>query len=396
MQNNKFRRITSITIFSLSVLTIAYLLISGRFILGFAPDDFIAYWSSGRLISMGIDPYSQIGTMQLTEELGLGKSGFYLSYFYPPWTLPLFIPFGLLSFPISRTIWFILSLIIYTSCALWIWKLYDGPAKKIWFIIPCIIFVVPGIFALLEGQVTPLILAGLIGFLHFEKKGKWFLAGVCLALITFKFHVLYLFWIALFLWIIYKKRWMILIGFMVTLAVSSLLILIIRPSVFMEFFIMNTTILPSYCTSPTISSILCLFNNNDLERWYLLVGPLLGILLLFPFWIRKKDDWQWMDLLPLLIFISLITAPYTWMHDGLLFIIAVISTAILFLYQRPSIRVFSVILLFFIINILIFNLIGELRINQITFIWVAPAYLILYIISNPMHPAFTFRPIEQQ
>jgi hypothetical protein len=383
MKNKLTRRILSLTIIGMSILVIGYLVISGQFSLGFAPDDFSAYWSSGRLLSLGKDPYSKTNTVALTEAIGFGRSGLILSYFYPPWTLPLFIPFGLLTFQISRTIWFILSVVIYSCCTLWIWKLYGGPARKYWLVIPLILVLSPGIFALIEGQITPLILTGIVGFLYFEKKRRWFLAGSFLALITFKIHILYLFWIVIFLWVIYSKRWSVFAGFFSALAVSSLLISVIRSSVFREFLIMNAYNLPSYCSNPTLSSILCVLNNYEFESWFLLIGPILGMLWLIPYWLRKKDDWQWMSIIPIVIFISLITAPYTWLHDGLLFIIAVIAVTIHFLYQGISMKEYLIIFLLLITNFIIFVLVGRMRINQIFLVWVPLVYLLLYIISNP-------------
>ena len=66
---------------------------------------------------------------------------------------------------------------------------------------------VPTLFVLNMGQIAPLILLGVVGFLHFEKHKYWGLAGCALPLIAIKPHLLYLFWIALLLWVFDRGKW---------------------------------------------------------------------------------------------------------------------------------------------------------------------------------------------
>lgn len=385
MKREQVRKIILIAIIGFGVFAISYIILSGRFPLGNAEDDFVAYWSSGRLLSIGKDPYSPVSTMELTKELGFGESGLFLSYFYPPWTLPIFLPLGILSFYLSRSIWFFLSTFLYTACALWIWKIYRGPSKKVWIMVLCILLISPALFALYEGQVTPLILFGLVGFLYFEKSQRWFVAGSFLVLITFKPQMLYLFWIALIFWIIFSKRWEVLAGLIVTLAFLTLIVILIKPNILFDYLQMNSKYLPIYDTNPTLSTILYLLRNKW-ESWYLLVGPILGFTWFIFYWLRNKDGWKWINALPLLIFVSLLTAPYTWMHDGLLYIIAVIEIAILFLNKGVSRKANLMIILFILANLVVLLLTRQIRINQIVFIWIPIVYLILYLLSKHIYP----------
>jgi hypothetical protein len=50
MQNIPIRRIFSSISIAFGLLIIGYLVLSGRFLIGVAPDDFIAYWAAGRRI----------------------------------------------------------------------------------------------------------------------------------------------------------------------------------------------------------------------------------------------------------------------------------------------------------------------------------------------------------
>lgn len=389
MKSNSIRKLISLLILCFCIISIGLIILNGQFPLGRTPDDFIAYWSSGRLLLLGQDPYSPLDTMELTEEIGFGDSGLYLSYFYPPWTLPFFLPLSALAYPISRSIWFVISIVVFISCTLWIWNIYAGPIKKSWIVILCIFLISPVIFALLEGQVTPFILLGIVGFMYFEERHKWFTAGALLALTTFKINILYLFWITLIIWVIYNKRWQVIAGLVVTLAFFTLIILIIHPNSFTEFLRNSSENLPTYCTNPSLSSILCKLYDQR-ETWHILLGPILGVTWLIVYWQRLKDGWDWLNTTPMLIFISLITVPYTWMHDGLLYTIAVLQIIILFLNQGISRSVYILILLFIMANVMVFILANNFRDNQIIFVWLPIVYLLLYLISKKLYSLKSF------
>jgi hypothetical protein len=59
---------------------------------------------------------------------------------------------------------------------------------------------IPVLQALDVGQISPLILLGVTGFLYFTHSCRWTLAGCCTVLISIKPQLLYLFWPILILW----------------------------------------------------------------------------------------------------------------------------------------------------------------------------------------------------
>ena len=70
----------------------------------------------------------------------------------------------------------------------------------------------PTLNALGEGQISGLILLGLVGFLYFQRNGHEFLAGACAALTLVKPHLLLLFWCALLMRSLYRKRFTTMVG----------------------------------------------------------------------------------------------------------------------------------------------------------------------------------------
>lgn len=66
--------------------------------------------------------------------------------------------------------------------------------------------------ALSVGQIGPFMLLGVASFLVFERRKQWWLAGASTALVAIKPQLLYLFWIALLLWVLQSRRWRVLAG----------------------------------------------------------------------------------------------------------------------------------------------------------------------------------------
>src|SRR5260370_32694991 len=118
----------------------------------------------------------------------------------PPWTVTVVIALGLLEAGLGQLLWLLRHLGVIVFCADWAWRYYQGPATYRWLAWALAFTFVPTFIVLRAGQIGPLILLGIVGFLHYERKGQLFLAGAACVLIAIKPHLLFLFWIALVLW----------------------------------------------------------------------------------------------------------------------------------------------------------------------------------------------------
>src|SRR5262249_12988795 len=107
-------------------LVVAIVVLIGRFdpsalVAGLGLGDFIAYWSAGRQIASGANPYDWQALLALQQPLGWTES-FPNMMYYPPWTLPFVLPFGALPFAVSRLLWLLLHLCLVLACADGIWR----------------------------------------------------------------------------------------------------------------------------------------------------------------------------------------------------------------------------------------------------------------------------------
>jgi hypothetical protein len=116
-----------------------------------------------------------------------------------------------------------------------LWRFYGGILRYrgiSWFVA---ISFTPTMVVLEMGQITPLILLGLIGFLYFEKQGRDSLAGACLALVAIKPHLAYLVGLAILVWVVERRRWSILLGAGVTFLVATAIPFACNPSVVSQY-----------------------------------------------------------------------------------------------------------------------------------------------------------------
>src|SRR5438309_24853 len=159
-------------------------------------NDFVQYWSAGKLLLSGGDPYSPKQVLELERSLGK-TGGIPLIPFSPPWALTFMAPLALIEPHLSRLLWLCATLAMVGACIEWSWRLYDGDNSK-WRLKWLVgIAFAPTLTVLIIGQIGPLILFALITFLIFERRQQDFVAGMLVMPAGVKPQLLYLFWIAL-------------------------------------------------------------------------------------------------------------------------------------------------------------------------------------------------------
>jgi hypothetical protein len=344
------------------------------------PNDFVAFWSAGHLIASQENPYSLENILSLNPELEFDVL-VRAQFFNPPTILLLFIPFGLLPFHLSKNIWLLLSVILLIISTLWIWRIYKGPLSKRWIAILCILTFTPAFFALFEGQVTFIILLGITGFLFFAEQRKWFTAGVFLSLLTIKYQLVLPFLITVILWIIYERRWKVIMGAVLVSLISLLIVTIIKPSIIIDYLFFLTHLAPSPCDQPVLAALFCVLGGERID-WLSYIPTTVGIIWLVIIWWRNKDKWSWRERISLFIIISILTAPYAWMHDELLFLIPVLEVAIVILNIRQNITSYFIIVAYLLMNVIAFILIPTLRYHQLLLLWMPTLFLGIYILAK--------------
>jgi hypothetical protein len=87
--------------------------------------DFFGLWSFGRyaLTHAPATIYDDRALYAFESGLGMPPGGGHYSFFYPPWTLLLFVPVGALPYGVARAAWLVLTFAMYAAAlAAWRWQ----------------------------------------------------------------------------------------------------------------------------------------------------------------------------------------------------------------------------------------------------------------------------------
>jgi len=342
-----------------------------------APDDFVIFWASGRVLAAGGNPYDDAALLAVERTANWTGATAYRMW-NPPWILPVLLPFGVLPYQAGRVAWFVLHLVLIVAASdLW-WRLSGGSARRrgVAWLLPFTL--VPTMIAWRTGQVTPFVLLGLALFAAAERRGRDLAAGAALTCVATKPHVVYLLWPALGLWVLARRRWRVAVGFAAALGALIGVALAVRPAILVDFAASLGTHQPRNPTS-TIGTVLRL-GYRELygeDRFALVtVAPAIGLAWLVGRWYRRRASWCWTDEMPLLTLVSLALAPFAWVYDELLAVLPLVQLVALAERTGRSLpRSPLVGLVVFDVAVLAMNL---ARVDPFWYVWTPFALLGLY------------------
>jgi hypothetical protein len=290
--------------------------------------DYVAFWAAGRLNHAGADPYEpeQLAALQCQAS---ARHGDVLVMWPAPWALTVLAPFSCLDSHTSHLLWLLFQLAVLVGSVSWAWDLAGGPAEKRWLAWLVAFTFVPSYFVLVTGQMGPLLLLGLVGFLHFVKRGREAVAGAFLVLLAIKPQLSYLFWVALLLWTVDRRRWRLAAGGVLAGLAALALPLLENPHVLSHYWYALTRRTQTHGhLSPLPGAALRLLLDRE-AFWPQFVPLVPGLLWLVWYWRRRRRTWDWQTQTPALLFASLLTAPYgAWPFDLVLLLPALLQAAV--------------------------------------------------------------------
>jgi len=380
LRNQKVRRRILLLIGLVVVLAACWGLASTRLSSrGLPADDFVEYWAAARLNLTGGNPYSPGELLPLQRAAGLSGDEPVVMW-NPPWTLALVMPFAIASYPIERVVWLLLNLGLLLASVTWIWWYYDGPRAQRWVALLVLATYLPVLFVLRMGQIAPLMLVGILGFLHFEGRQRWYMAGAFAALVAIKPHLIYLFWIALLLWTIDRRAWKVLLGTLAALAVGTAVAWRVNPNVINQYITAATRYPPSDWATPTIGGGLRLAFGYG-HFWLQFLPLLAGALWFLWYWRRQRRAWRWAEEMPLLLVVSLATTPYGWEYDQVVSLLPILQVAIWMVIVPWAPASTLLVMGYLAFNGLVLAM-NVARINAVWYLWLAPAFLLWYLIAR--------------
>lgn len=347
---------------------------------GLRVNDFLEYWSSARLLWIGQNPYDHDLMLALQVEHGL-PTAHSTPLYYPPYILALILPFGLLDYAHSQILWLLFNVALVIFCSQRIWHFYGGGSRRKWLAWLIGFTFMPTYASLaLTGQITPWMLVGATLFLVWiDQPGRGWLAGAATAFLAIKPQAFYLFFIALLLWSLSRRRWAVLAGLAGALAAGLLTATLIRPSILIEYpEIYFSRPLIGWAT-PTIGYLIrMLFAPTVFALQG--IGPALGITWLLFYWVRHGKTWNWPYHLPLVLCISAITSFYTFTYDHIVLLIPAMALLLMGSHLRHKAAALALVAAYILTNLAYFLL--HLRLDDSWFLWFPVAVLLLYLAAQ--------------
>jgi hypothetical protein len=380
-RNKRAYRLILWGLLMISLLALTYLaptLVKPQY---YSTDDFFPFWAAGKLNLAGQNPYDPQNKESLQVAVGgYGATTYRIAIMLnPPWAVTLVMPFGLLSYPISRIAWLFISIAFIVISAQLCWRFYNGSPQKRWLAWVALFVFSPMIAVLEVGQSSVLVLLGVTLFLYFilYQKNDW-AAGAALALVFVKPQVTLIFLLAVFLWVIQQKRWRILGSSLLTITVLILIAMLFNPSIFSQYLGMARAGYLSERATPTIGAYLRYFWLGVDQFWLQFIPPMIAVAWFIWYWQKHRSSWTWMHELPILLLVSQVSAPYTYTYDLVILLPVIIQATVLLASCRKCWMTALLVAVFIMINIL--DLLLHMRFNDFWFIWIAPSIFLWFLI----------------
>jgi hypothetical protein len=196
--------------------------------------DFICYWTAGKVLASGQNPYDVELQTRTQREYGwdretTGRGTYdFLPFYYPPWFGLLWVPAVPLGFQAARVAWFFLNVELTLISGYLLHRGVPGvPPRLPMVLAPVFAF---SVACVLLGQtaIVVLFLVALAWRLLQQGRDRW--AGVVLAWWTIKPQLTALLLLGVLLWLARQRRWGTVCAFAVSLAVLCLASTAILPS----------------------------------------------------------------------------------------------------------------------------------------------------------------------
>lgn len=366
-------------------LVLAAVFLSHRFLTDtriLPPDDFVEYWAAGRLNALGQNPYDPGLLMPLEVAAGRPLEQAILMW-NPPWTLTLAMPLGLLPSRVGQLVWLVVNLVLMLVSVELARRIY-WPTLAIWLGWGTALLFLPTWYALLSGQISACLLWGMAGFLWCQRCNRPYWAGACAAFAAVKPHIVLLFWLALALEAIHRRRWAHIVGGLLAGLLATLIPLAANPQVVQQYLELVTEPrsqevhrpLTSH-PNPTLGYFLRLLINPEVFAWQY-VPTAIGMIWLLGYWWGHRRNWDWQERLPLVLLVSFVTASYgAWPYDLVVLLLPMVQ-AVGWLYHKP--RITQILTL---AAVAALSLLALSHRQAYQFVWAAPALWLGYLWLRP-------------
>ena len=334
--------------------------------------DFVEYWASGYLLVHHANPYDAHLIRPLEQAQNFPREIPALVMGNPPWSLPLMAPLGFVGAKTAELLWTALSLACLIASVRIVWGLYGSPQTSLNVLGYTF---APALSCLFSGQVSIFVLFGLVLFLRLHRTHR-FLAGASFWLCMLKPHLFLPFGVVLLLWVILTRSYRVLAGALLGLFASSMVAMILDPMVWEHYLQMMRTERIDLRLIPCLSVVLrqIVWPHTSAVQF---LPAAVGCIWAVSYFRRHRGEWDWLEHGSLLLLVSVLVAPYTWLMDQ-----TVVLPALLYGVYVTRSRNLKAFLALASAVIEIGVLLGLSLLHSYFYLWTSPAWLVWYLLAT--------------
>lgn len=338
--------------------------------------DFVVFWATGQQLAHHASPYDREAMAHLEQSAGLAVGPTPLYMRNPPWGLLLAWPLGYLNVRIGALLWSLLMLGCLLLSVRMLWELYGRPANRLHWLG---LSFGPALICVMMGQTSLFSLLGYVLFLRWHGT-RPLLAGAALWLCALKPHLFLPFAVVLLVWTVLRANYRLLAGFAAAMAASCALVWLLYPGAWPAYAQMMRGAGLDTEYIPCLIVVLRLWLRPQ-AIWLQYLAPALGSMWAFAYFWPRRHAWDWSRSGGLLLVVSLVAAPYSWVYDGGLAIPALMQGAYL---TRSRLLLVSLALTSLLVEV---QLVSGIKVTSPWFLWTAPAWLLWYFLAqaSPKH-----------
>ena len=386
IESKMYRNLRFLLAVILTALVVCFLVLhSAQVRQSVAVRDSIAYWAAARLLTTHQNPYDHAAVLTLERSQGYSEDR-PLVLRTPPWSLFLVLPLGWLSPFFAWVVW----LVILRACLIvglrLTRKLYEKEfsSQNLFAIVAYTFAPVPA--CLVSGQMGLALTLGIVLFLFLEQR-RPFWAGAALILPFAKPHLLSLFWLALAIWVVAKRRCLLAIGFASAFVAATMLALVFDHQVFTHYGEMLQVAAIQKEFIPALSGVLRLLFFRRFF-WAQFVPLAIGTVWSVRYLVRNWAVWDWRVHGPALLVVSVLTTPYEWLSDETVLVPAILQAFALVYAVRKELRPGSKVLLSFLalLNVLLLLILRfKIPFSTGIYFWSSLVWFGFYFYAQKLH-----------
>ncbi|MGD0910897.1 MAG: glycosyltransferase family 87 protein [Terracidiphilus sp.] len=330
--------------------------------------DYIQYWAAGQQLTHHANPYDIDAIYRLEKSRGLEENAPKVS-FSPPVALEFALPLGYMGAKAGLLLWLAI-LLACAGMAMWVlWRMHGRPDSRL----HVFVFGFPPVLAcLMAGQLGIFFLLGVVLFLWLERTQPW-LAGAALLACALKPHLFLPCAVVLVLWSFSRRSFGVIGGFVLALAVSCGLTLLLDGQAWQQYFDMmrSTRVLDIFI--PTLAVALR-FAIDPAAHWIEFVPEALACAWAVWYYATRRDRWQWRREGLLVLLVGAVCTPYSFFTDQ-----AMLFPAILAGMYAAGKNVLAWVLLALIAAGCLVGVVAAIQLPSPFYLWTAPAWLAWYL-----------------